>query len=126
MYPPPLILLQKKDLPPSFSFVKKRIHMDIHFERRAYWFVLKFIGYPLSPRQSANGYITTLCYWLTLPSCVRVYMINICSLLIFILCKGKSRSLVCISTKQRISWHWTDNFYVNKLTKKQPNCKMNC
>ena len=31
-------------------------------------------------------------------------MINFCCLLMFILCKGKSRSLVCISSKQKISW----------------------
>ena len=35
---------------------------------------------------------------------VRVHMINFCCLLMFILCKGKSRSLVCISSKQKISW----------------------
>ena len=29
----------------------------------------------------------------------------------------QEKSLVCISSKQRISWRWIDNFFVNKLTK---------
>ena len=33
--------------------------------------------------------------------------------------QGENRSLFCISSKQRISWRWTNNFSVNKLTKKK-------
>ena len=40
--------------------------------------------------------------------------------------RKKNRILVCISSKQGISWCGTHNFYVDKLTKKLPIVKMNC
>ena len=43
----------------------------------------------------------------------------------FYLMKGKNRQLVCISSKQRIFWHWTHNFSVNKLSKTLHSVKMN-
>ena len=37
--------------------------------------------------------------------------------------RKKNRSLVCISSKQRILWRWTHNFSVDKLTRNYPMVK---
>ena len=76
--------------PSPFSLTKKGIHMDNHLKEELTVLFWKLLGIPYPHRQSANDYITTLCQWLILTSCEEmVYMINICCLLIFILCKEK-------------------------------------
>ena len=50
-------------------------------------------------------------------------MINLSCLLICILCKEKNRSLVCISSKQRIFWCWIHSFSVcQQILKKTTHC----
>ena len=101
------------------------IHPSVWASREFTWTVIWkksllicFESYWVSPIPTGRVLMVTL------PLCV--YMINIYCLLPFIFCKEKNRSLDCISSKQRISWRWTYNFYVNKLTKKLPAGKMEC
>ena len=113
--------------PPSpFSLTKKRIHMDSHLKEELTVLFWKLLGIPYPHRQSANHYITTLCQWLILTSCVRDSLYDKYTLFThFHLMQWKNRGLVCISSKQRISWRWTHNSSVDQSTKKLSIVQMN-
>ena len=82
-------------------------------------FLVCFESYWVSLIPTGKVHNTLLMVNTTYPHVSEIlYMINICCLL-FILCKERNRSLVCISSKQRILWRWTHNFYVDKFTKKK-------
>ena len=127
--PFPPIFLQKGDhLPHQFGQVENSHGQS--FKRRAYSFILKVIWYPLSLQAECLWlhYNTMRMVNITLmcKRCDKCYMINVCCLIIFILCKEKNRSLVYISGKQKNFMAFNHNFSVNKLTKKLLTGKLNC
>ena len=100
-----LPFLLEKNLSRPFSLAKKRIHMDTRFKKKLIDLLRKLLGIVYPHRQGANGYITTLFKWLTLPSYVILYDKYMLFTHFYLMLGKKNRNLVCISSKRITLWH---------------------